>query len=1092
MMASPRSASIPPARFQRALFIAVAAAAGLLLSPLSAEQAGDVKAPPSQFGIRPAGSLVLDRTTRLPAVGSLPVAFVRSPDRSGPDGRGRYLVTVNSGFGVQFSAATNPGQQSLAVIDLGARPAPAVVQNVYFPSPQSANVGAAFSPRPSRDGGYALYVSGGVENKVWVFTFTVGARLPIAPPSHGPAGKVEAPSIDLGGLAEQAPIRHYNDGLAPIYPTGLALGPDGDTLFVANNLADTLGIVDGLGDNRRLTRVALHGGREPRQLYPYDVRLLPDASGQGVAKVYVSLWSDATVAVVDGKARVLKRRIPVGAHPAAMCLNRSASRLFVVSANDDSVSVIDTASDDEVERITVRLAERALAGNSPQGLALSEDEATLFVSNAQSDSVAVVALSDRARDLPAAARALEEPGDVAAAEDDEGDGGEPGVGTAGTASDANDEEEAQTEQDEAGGARSVVKGFIPTGRYPSAVAVAGGVIYVGNGKGTGFEPSSVVVSGDGHNPNTPTDRFPAAAGRGGQYSVSLVAGNLSAVPVPDDHRLAAYTQDVLRLNGFLGARRERLFDGPSPITHVIYVIKENRTYDQVFGDLAAAGDGTPADGDADLAIFGAGEAARRPGGPPQDISPNHRALALRFGLLDRFFVNSEASPDGHNWSTAAFSSDFVDKGFRWQYSGRGRTYDYEGFNRLPSYEPPGHLPQVFPIPASADDLVAYMRQFVPYLRGGRDAAEPATLYLWDAAERAGLRHRNYGEFVGTISEDDVAAINAGRGKAYPDVSPIVRTLPTKASLEAHHSPSFRAYDLWTPDAMTPESYRAAVESKGAVDAAIRPDHPDPRLRGMTRLSAWLAEFSALVADVDAGRPDRMPHLTIMRFPNDHTSGTSAGMPTPQFYMAENDYAVGRLVEAVSHSPYWKDTAILILEDDAQDGPDHVDTHRSPALVVSAYNRPGVLVHEYHNTVSLIRTIELLLGMAPMNLLDAMAVPIDLFQSHADLTPFRAVLPTVALDNLVNQVARGAAARYWQERMAEQSLARADMADPRVLNGAIWFSVRGPARPMPAIARLPAFDAMRLGLARQGEEEAERVGRRLARLMPAGAILARGR
>jgi hypothetical protein len=280
--------------------------------------------------------------------------------------------------------------------------------------------------------------------------------------------------------------------------------------------------------------------------------------------------------------------------------------------------------------------------------------------------------------------------------------------------------------------------------------------------------------------------------------------------------------------------------------------------------------------------------------------------------------------------------------------------------------------------------------------------------------------------------------------------------------------------------MTTASYRAAVESAGRLDAVVSPEHADPRFRGSTRLASWLREFEGFVADIEAGRPDRLPHLTIMRFPSDHTSGTSANMPTPQFYMAENDYAVGRLVEAVSRSPYWKDTAIFILEDDAQDGPDHVDTHRSPALVVSAYNRRGALVHEFHNTVSLIRTIELLLGIAPMNQLDAMAIPIDLFQPRADLTPYKAVLPTVALDNLLNQPARTGAAAYWQRRTAEQNLVQADMADPRVLNEAIWFSVRGGARPMPAIARLPAFDAMRLGLAQEGEEEAERQGRRLAR------------
>ena len=232
-----------------------------------------------------------------------------------------------------------------------------------------------------------------------------------------------------------------------------------------------------------------------------------------------------------------------------------------------------------------------------------------------------------------------------------------------------------------------MQGFIPTGQYPSALALIGNNLFVGNGKGTGVENSSVVVNNSGRAPNTPNDRFPVGGGRegsqGGQYSVSLVTGNISVIDVPNDPQLVQYTQQVMRNNNLLGARQTRLFPGVSPIKHVIYIIKENRTYDQVFGDLPRSGNGKAADGDPRLAIFGAGQAAARPDGTAQTVTPNHQALALRFGLFDRFFANSEASPDGHNWSTAAFSSDYVDKAYRWEYGRRGRGYDYEGFNRLP-------------------------------------------------------------------------------------------------------------------------------------------------------------------------------------------------------------------------------------------------------------------------------------------------------------------------------------------------------------------------------------------------------------------------
>jgi hypothetical protein len=573
----------------------------------------------------------------------------------------------------------------------------------------------------------------------------------------------------------------------------------------------------------------------------------------------------------------------------------------------------------------------------------------------------------------------------------------------------------------------------------------------------------------------PNERFPEGSGRrqGGQYSGSIVVGNISAVDAPDDPSLARYTQQVMRNNGLLGQRQPRLFPGASPIKHVIYIIKENRTYDQVFGDVEKSGDGTKADGHPALAIFGSGEAAARPDGKRQDITPNHRALALRFGLLDRFFVNSEASPDGHNWSTAAFSSDYTDKAWRWNYSRRGRTYDFEGFNRLPNYEPLRGAPSLFGPDVDKEDVANFLRRYIPYLRGSRDVAEPETLYLWDAAGRAGLTYRNYGEFLVTLSEADIKSIKENREKGYPDLSPTVSAFPTKKSLEGRFNTQFRNFDMATPDAMTVDSYRAARESN--ADPLISNSQVEPRFRGNSRIGAWLEEFRTFVSKRTAGTGDRLPNLSVLRLSNNHTDGIGARKPTPQFYVAENDYAVGLLVEAVSNSPYWKDTCIVVVEDDAQDGPDHVDAHRSVVLVISAYNRPGVLVHQFHNTVSLIRTIELLLGIEPMNQLDATATPIDIFRSEPDLRPFKVLLPDVALENLVTPPARDAATAYWMRRTEEQDMAHADMADPEVLNRIIWFSVKG-STPMPAIARLPLFDAMRLGLQHEREEEVAERGR----------------
>ena len=966
--------------------------------------------------ITPAGSLVQDLTTRQTAVGALPVDLVRSPDKLGPNGEGRFLISVNSGYGIQFNAAGNRGQQSLSVIDLNAKPA-AVVQNVYFPTPQSVNVGVAFSPVPQDDGSYALYVSGGFENKIWIFRFQAENQTPITPASPGPNTTVEAPFIDVSGFASAANSPRYNSDRAPVYPTGIAITPDGNTLFVANNLGDSLGVIEDLRGRRNLTRIDLRREGDSEQfIYPYAVAVVPR---QGSFKAYVSCWNDGTVAVAQ--AGRLVSRVSVGRHPTAMLLNPERTRLYVANSNDDSVSVIDTQTDKEIERINVRLSEGVPPGNSPEGLALRGDD--LYVANAHSNSVAVVELNDRPRN--------------------------------------------RTSQEEGlAPAHSRVKGFIPTGQYPSALALVGPTLFIGNGKGTGVQNSSVIVDNSGRVPNAPNERFPSGSGRaggqGGQYSAAIVVGNISAVTTPDDPALARYTQQVMRNNGLLRERQSRLFPGRSPIKHVLYVIKENRTYDQFFGDLKQSGDGTKADGDPSLAIFGAGDAAARSNGQRQDISPNHRALALRFGLFDRFFVNSEASPDGHNWSTAAFSTDYVDKAFRWHYSRRGRTYDFEGFNRLPNYEPLPGAPSLFGRGATTDDVANFMRRFIPYLQGARDVAEPESLYLWDAAARAGLTYRNYGEFVATLSEADVKAVRENRAKSYPDLSPTVSAFPTKKSLEGRVSTDYRNFDMDTPDAMTVDSYRAARESNGS--ALISNSHADARFRGNSRLGVWLDEF----------RKGQLPNLSVVRLSNDHTDGISVRKPTPQFYVADNDYALGLMVEAVSNSPHWKDTAIVVVEDDAQDGPDHVDAHRSVALVISAYNKPGTLVHEFHNTVSLIRTIELLLGIEPMNQLDATATPINIFRTDPDLRPYKVLLPNVALDNLITPPPRDVATAYWMRLTEEQDLERADMADPEILNRIIWFSVRGNT-PIPSIARLPAFDAMRLGLQEEREEIAEKVG-----------------
>ena len=969
--------------------------------------------------ITPAGRLIMDASNGMPAVAPLTMNFIRTPDTNGPDGKGRYLIAVNSGWGIQQNSRSR-GNQTLSVIDLNKTPEPQVIQNVWFPAPQSANVGIAFDTKPLHDGRYRFFVSGGFENKVWILNYDPSAASPVSPRNE-PDKPLDAPYVDVSAAAENAPSPNYNSNTAAVYPTGIALSPDGQTLYTANNLGDSLAIVSDLRDSRKIERIKLQRPGSSQFVYPYDVKVVTKTAS--VSKIYISLWGDGSVAVVNPALKNRVTYITVDRHPTLMMLNRTQTRLYVVNSDADSVSVIDTATDRVIERIDVRLAEAAKKGISPEGLALSEDEQTLYVANSHANAVAVVQL-----------------------------------------------EKAPTAR-----VRSKLLGFIPTGNYPSALAVVGNRLFIANGKGTGMENSSNIVNQTGMYPNMPNSNFPGDRyNKQGMHPDPLVEGNISVVSMPDEKQLYDYTQRAMRNNGMLAAEKRSIFPGgKSPFKHVIYIIRENRTYDQVFGDLERSGDGSKADGAPSVAIFGAGKAARSPSDAPQDITPNARAIALRFGLLDRFFVNAEASPDGHNWSTAAFSSDYIDKAFRWNYSRRGRTYDYEGFNRLPSFEPPANqppvaLPPVFDLPATEQDLANYMKRYLPFLHGGRDVGEPDTLYLWDAAAKAGLSYRNYGEFIATISANDLKEVNDQRAKRYPDTSPTLTAFAAKRSLENHFSPTMRNFDMSTPDSMTTDSYRAAVESSTDIDPIITTDNADARFRGTSRLGEWIKEFRGYVADVAAGKPDRFPNLSIVRFSNDHTAGINRNMPTPQFFVAENDYAIGRLVEEVSKSPYWKETAIFVLEDDAQDGPDHVDAHRSPALVISAYNRPGALIHEFHSTVSLIRTIELCLGIEPMNFLDSNAVPIDVFTDKADLRPFTAVLPNVSLDNLFPPQQPSRAMLDHMRLTDKQDLSHNDMANPRELNEIIWFSVRG-NEPMPEPTRLAAFELMRTGVKPEAED-----------------------
>ena len=725
---------------------------------------------------------------------------------------------------------------------------------LQFIAQPSAFVGLAFSP----DGRW-LYASGGNQDVVYRYAWRDG----------------RATLRDSLVLAAKPPGK---DGTR--YPAGLAVSADGRWLYVAENLADSLAVVDLVGS--RVVR------RFATERYPYGVAVGADGA------VFVSAWGGSTLSVFARRAAGLARagRITVGRHPSALIASRDGARLFVASGSTDRVAVVDARARRVIAQLDDAPPGGPREGSTPNALALSPDGTRLWVAEADANAVA-------AFDLSAAAS---------------------GVASAR----GNDR----------------LAGRIPAGWYPTAVLALGDSLLVANAKGRGTMA----------NPNGPQ---PAASsmheGSTENGSLRQIAGTLQTVRL-GDAPLAATTARVAALNGWNRAPSgERPYP---PFRHVVYVIKENRTYDQVFGDLPEG------DGDSTLLFFG-----------PRS-SPNHRALARRFGLFDRFFTNAEVSPDGHNWSTAAYTTDYLQKTVPQRYSMRGRSYDYEGTNR-----------GTWDDPQIPDD----------------DAAEPAHGYLWDLAARRGITFRNYGEFVVPVRQN-------GR---------IVGYRGTKPALRATTHPRFPGFDL-----------------------DIRDQH---------RADLWIAELAEFT------RRGEMPALEIVRLPNDHTSGARAGSPTPRAMFADNDLALGRMIEALSRSPFWASTVVFVLEDDAQNGPDHVDSHRSPLLVISPYNRPGT-VHRFANTTDVLRTIEEILGLESLSHFDHYGRPLrGIWAAQPDLAPYIAITPLIPLDakNPPNTPEARATARL--------DLRTEDAADEDLFNRVLWAAIKGRDVPYPGTRRMPAAE-----------------------------------
>jgi YVTN family beta-propeller protein len=756
-------------------------------------------------------------------------------------------------------AISSDGQstQSIMIVDAATG---AIQQTVPYRSPEALFIGLAYAPDGSK-----LYASGGGSNKIRVFDVAADGRVTEGAPIALPVG-VTRPFGDKGP-----------------FPAGLAISQDGSRLYVANNIDNTMSIVD------TATRTILSS--TPVGSNPYTVALSKDGTtayvsnwggeqtftppGPGAPLGTVTETSAGSVSVLDAITGAPKGKIEVGTHPSALGINPATGDLYVANTDSDTISVIDTGTNAVTHTINLSPYHNAPVGTNPNALTFSSDGKTLFVADAGNNDVDVVDVAESWK----------------------------------------------------------VLGSIPTAWYPTGVALANGdrTLFVINGKGLGAGP----------NPNGPT---PYHGSPPDQYTGSMLKGTLSIVDVPrklDGDQLERWTEQV-RANspssgdeGSSGSSENAGDSGfPSAIKHVIYVVKENRTYDQMFGDLKG-------NGDPSLTLF------------KNESAPNQRALKDRFVTLDNLYAASEVSADGWSWSTAANADTYDQKTWPADYSGRNRGYDFEGGNFATS--------------------------------PGRD---PQNSFIWDRIVRKGISLRNYGFWsTGTIPSF---------------------VLPTEPELVPVSDSQFPGYNT--------------------------------SIKDQVRIDEWLREFHQYETS------GSLPTVELVRLPNDHTVGTRPGAPSPRAMVADNDLALGKLVDAVSHSSFWGSTAIFVIEDDAQNGPDHVDGHRMPAQVISPYTQTGKIDSTFYSTVSVLRSIEEIVGIGPLTQFDAAATPLTAsFGSKPNMAPYDAVVPS-AIDEVNGAAAPLAAA---SQRM---DFSTQDRAPEELLNAAIWQSVKGAGSKPPAYAR----------------------------------------
>lgn len=890
----------------------------------------------------PSSKQVLTPVPGAPArLNSLPMASAWSPD-------GRYLAILNAGYGTFESDY----EQSIAILDTrtgkladypDARTLSSLPQTMYAGlafSADGAHLYASFDSLTAPQGNGADKTG----NAVAVYSFKDGVpapeRLIALPLQKLAAGKTQ------NNIGATTPA-----GSAIPAPAGLAVvaNKDGEQLLIANEFSDNAVLLDA-ATGRIVHTFDLSDSKTIPAAFPIAAAATRDGR-----RGFIALWNSSAVVELDLRKGTIVRRLKLlppalatsaSSHPSAFAFSPDQKRLYIALSNRDSIAAIDLSGGAMrvVGTFDTRLPGQIYFGAMPDGVAVSDDGKRVYAANSGSDAIAVFDSSAIQGKSAHPAKAL---------------------------------------------------GFVPTEWYPTEVAVRGNNLYIATAKSLGTGPN-----------NGPQKQVAGQKSRKPEhtYIATLLYGSLATVDRGEaEKNLASLTTETLASNRMSAAAQHVSFTGgKNPIRHVIYIIKENRSYDQVFGDLGVG------DGDSSLTMYG------------RSITPNQHKLAEQFGVFDNFYDSGEVSGDGHVWSTAAISSDYTEKTWQQAYRGGQRHYDFEGINE----------------------------EGFPLTEGIPDVNEPNSGYLWTNLARHQKTLYHFGEYVATKFCDD-------SGEAPKTVA------PTEGTPEPAGEPCPRSY-IHKGEAVpvnygggtSPYPWRIPLiqlntATKPELQGHFDPLYPDFNLSvpDQIRVEEFFTHFRKWVNARMSGK-EEMPSFVMLRLPDDHTAGTTPGMPTPKASIADNDLAVGRVVEAISHTEYWNDTAIFILEDDAQDGADHVDAHRSIAFAISKYaprQQAPFVDHHFYTTVSVIRTMEDLLGLAPMNNNDAFSsLMAPSFQGNGDQPVYEADYSN--RDNGLIYQANTANA-VGAKVSSKMDFTHADQVDTQKLNIVLWHDAMG-NKPLP--------------------------------------------